>query len=55
MGTILVSYYDKAKQKGGIPSLVKLAMLVKMSRGDAEKLPDSPENIAVFENAMKQL
>jgi hypothetical protein len=55
MGTVLVSYFDKAKQKGGLSSLVKLAMLVKMSRQDADKLPDSQENIDIFENAMKQL
>ena len=55
MGTILVSYYDKAKAKGGLEALVKMAMLTKMSKQKAADSEDSKENIELFNKALAQL
>ena len=55
MGNILASYFDKAKTAGGIAAQVKLAMLTKMARATALQAPDSPENIKVFDEAIKQI
>ncbi|OGN96535.1 MAG: hypothetical protein A2Y89_00690 [Chloroflexi bacterium RBG_13_51_18] len=55
MGTILASYFDKAKQAGGIAAQVKLAMLTKMALAAATKAPDSAENIKLFDEALKQI
>ena len=55
MGTILASYFDKAKQAGGIAAQVKLAMLTKMALASATKAPDSAENIKLFDEALKQI
>ena len=55
MGTILASYFDKAKESGGIAAQVKLAMLTKMSLAKATGEPDSPENVKVFDEAIKQI
>jgi hypothetical protein len=55
MGSTLVSYYDKAKQKGGIKAQMRLAVLTKLPTNRAKDAPDSPENIQLFENAMKEL
>ncbi|OGO18972.1 MAG: hypothetical protein A2Z15_06815 [Chloroflexi bacterium RBG_16_50_11] len=55
MGTILASYFDKAKAAGGIAAQVKLAMLTKMARVTATNAPDSAENIKTFDEAIKQI
>jgi hypothetical protein len=55
MGAALVAYYEKAKEKGGLESLVKLAMLTKMSKQMASEAEDSPANIAIVSKAMAQL
>lgn len=55
MAEKLLSYYEKAQQKGGISAKVKLAMITKISSVDAAKLPDSPENIALFQSALLKL
>jgi hypothetical protein len=55
MGVILASYFDKAKEAGGIAAQVKLAMLTKMARATALNAPDSAENIKVFDEAIKQI
>jgi hypothetical protein len=55
MGSKLVSYFDKAKEKGGIGMQVKLAMLTKMSSKTAGEAPDSPENIKLFDEAFAKL
>ena len=55
MGAKLASYFDKAKAKGGLAAIVKLAMITKMSDDQAKAAEDSPENIAMFEDAMSKL
>jgi hypothetical protein len=55
MGNILASYFDKAKEAGGIAAQVKLAMLTKMAKAAALQALDSPENIKKFDEAIKQI
>lgn len=55
MGEKLAAYFEKAKAKGGLLSAVKLATLTKMSGKAAAAAEDSPENIKLFEEAMRQL
>lgn len=55
MGAVLVSYFEKAKAAGGLAAAVKLAMLTKMSQINAGQAPDSPDNVKIFEEAMKKL
>jgi len=55
MAEKLLSYFEVAKQKGGISAKVKLAMITKISSTQAASLPDSPDNIAIFETAIGQL
>jgi hypothetical protein len=55
MGVKLLAYYESAKAKGGVSAQVKLAMITCMSQQKAKENPDSPENIKIFEEAMKKL
>ena len=55
MGSILASYFEKAREVGGIAAQVKLAMLTKMALAAATKAPDSPENTKLFDDALKQI
>lgn len=55
MGIKLASYFDIAKEKGGIGAQVKLAMITKMSRDQAMGVEDSEENIKLFEDALGKL
>jgi hypothetical protein len=55
MGKKLLTYFEKVGEKGGIHAKVRLAMLTKMSSQMAEVAEDSPENIKLFEEAMKKI
>ncbi len=55
MGAKLTSYFDQAKAKGGLGAQIKLAMLTKMAASAAAATEDTPQNIKIFEDAMKQL
>ena len=55
MGAKLIEFYDKAKAKGGLQSQVKLAMITKIASSKAADLPDSPENIKLFEDAFSKI
>ena len=55
MAEKLLTYFDKAKAKAGLQGKIKLAMITKISSQQAADLPDSPDNIALFENALSQL
>ena len=55
MGSILASYFDKAREAGGITAQVKLAMLTKKAKAAATDAPDSAENIKTFDEALKQI
>jgi hypothetical protein len=54
MASVLVSYFEKAAEKGAA-ARVKLAMLTKMSSAQASEAPDSPENIKLFEDALAKI
>jgi hypothetical protein len=55
MGAVLLTYFDKAKAKGGLAAQVKLAMLTKLSSQQASQTPDTPDNVKIFEAALAQL
>jgi len=55
MGEILLSYYEKARQKGGFEAKMRLAMLTLLPSIKAKEAPDSEENIKKFEEAFKKL
>ncbi len=55
MGVLLARYFAVAKQKGGLPLQLKLAMRTCIPERRALEIPDSPENIKLFEDAMKEL
>jgi hypothetical protein len=55
MGAKLVSYYALAKARGGLALQLKLAMRTTMSQPNAEAAPDSPENLAMFYTALREL
>jgi hypothetical protein len=55
MGATLAGFYQQASKEFGLTGRVKLAMLTKISSEKAESTTDSPENIRVFEEALKQL
>ena len=55
MGQKLTTYYEKAKAKGGIKAQMRMAMITMLSSSKAGTEPDSPENIAKFENALKEI
>jgi hypothetical protein len=55
MGEVLEAYFEKVKAKGGLVAQVKLAMITKMSLQKAKQAPDSPDNIALFEEALSKI
>lgn len=55
MAAKLNEFYKQAAQEFGLAGRIKLAMLTKISSEKAETAEDSPENIRVFEQALKQL
>ena len=55
MGAQLESYFDKAKEKGGISAQVKLAMITKMSREMAKNAEDNAANVKIFDDALAQI
>lgn len=55
MAAQLVGFYDHAKAVGGFDARLKLAMVTRMSSQAAKEAPDSPENIKLFTDALKQL
>lgn len=55
MGVQLEGFYDKAKEKGGIPGQVKMAMITGMTRKDAAAAVDTPENVKTFTEALAKV
>jgi hypothetical protein len=55
MGQQLVDYFKKAQELGGIKARVRISILTKISSFVAQKLPDSEENIKIFENALNEI
>lgn len=55
MGARLTKYYDLANTKGGLPLKMRLAMKTGVSSDKAATEPDSPENLAKFYAAAKEI
>jgi hypothetical protein len=55
MAAKLSEFYKQAAQEFGLAGRIKLAMLTKISSEKAASADDSPENIRIFEQALKQL
>jgi hypothetical protein len=55
MGAQLLAFYEKAKAKGGLSAMVKLALITQMASSQASSAPDSPENIKLFSQAFAQI
>ena len=55
MGTKLFTYYERAKEMGGLNAQIKLAMITKLSGEKAKEAVDTPELIQLFEKAFAQL
>ena len=55
MGVKLTQYFSLADQKGGLPVKMRLAMKTGMPSDKAASEPDSPENLAKFYQAAKDI
>jgi hypothetical protein len=55
MAAKLTEFYAQASKEFGISGRMKLAMLTKISSEKAGIEADSPENIKLFEQAIRQL
>jgi hypothetical protein len=55
MGQQLSGYYEKAKAMGGMKAQMRMAMITKVPSAQAGSLPDSPDKVAIFEQALKDL
>lgn len=55
MGEKLLQYYEKAKSLGGIKAQMRMAVITRISSVKAKELPDSPENLVTFQEALKEI
>ena len=55
MGAKLLEFYEKATKLGSIKATMRLAILTKISSVKAKELPDTPENIAIFQKAISEI
>ena len=55
MATKIHSYYLQAGELGGIEARAKLSMLTNVNSFQAASIPDTDENIQLFEKAMKSI
>lgn len=55
MGAKLAEFYKEAEKIGSIKARMRLAILTKISSTQADTVPDSPENMKVFQDAMAKL
>lgn len=55
MGTILQSRFEEVGREMGSVGRMKLAMLTKISSVQAVQLEDSPGNLKLIEDAIRQL
>ncbi len=55
MGKKLLSYYSEAKRMGGLKAQMRLAVITRIPGTKAAAAPDSPQNIAKFEQAMIEI
>jgi len=55
MAAKLMQYYALAEQRGGLPVKMRLAMKTGVPSDKASAAPDSPENLAKFYQAAKEI
>lgn len=55
MAQKLKSYFDEANKLGGMKGELRLVMMTKITRIQAESGDDAPDKIASFENAIKEV
>ena len=55
MGAKLLKYYAFVKQNGGMQMEMRLAMKTGLPSKKAEAAPDSPDNLAKFKAAIKEI
>lgn len=55
MAVKLLNYFDEAKKLGGLKAQLRLAVMTKIPSPKARELPDSSENIQLFEQAMIEI
>ncbi len=55
MGKTLVAFFDAIKKEGGLPAQMRLAMKAGMSSDKAATAPDSPDAIAKFRAAYREI
>jgi hypothetical protein len=55
MGKKLMKFYELIKLEAGIQGQMRMAMKTALSSIQAEKAPDSPENIQKFKSVYKEL
>lgn len=55
MGAKLVKFFELIKAEGGMMAQMRLAMKTQVSSETASSTPDSPDKIAVFKAAFKDI
>lgn len=55
MGQKLLQLYDFVSKNGGLPAQMRVAMKTLVPSSKAGGVPDSPENIARFRSAIKEV
>ncbi len=55
MAQQLMKYYEFVKANGGAVAQMRLAMMTNVPSTKAAELPDSPDNIAKFKDAIKKI
>ncbi len=53
MGAKLLAFYEEARRLGGTKAQMRLAIMTTVSSGKAETIPDSPDILSRFENALR--
>jgi hypothetical protein len=55
MAQQLKSLLDQAKTVGGFKAELRMVILTKITRLQAENMPDSPETVALFQGALNEV
>jgi hypothetical protein len=55
MGDKIVQYFEEAKRLGGLMGQVRLAMLTTVISSKAPTIPDTPDNLQKFREAIEQV
>ncbi|BDS15068.1 hypothetical protein [Aureispira anguillae] len=55
MAEKLIQFYDEAQKMGGLKAKIRLAVITKTPSAKAVLTEDSPEMLAVFDQAMNEL